>query len=158
MKKVLMGIVTAILVLSIGTVGASAACRAYDGGCGRRVQRRTICQVTKEYPGASGFAHHGNGRHCVDEDGDGICDTCGFGEIKNCGGFVDADDDGVCDNCGSGRSQNCGGFVDADGDGVCDRYGSGNCGHGSGSGYGSGGCGTGHGGHHGSHSGRGCHW
>lgn len=151
MKKVLMGIVTAILVLSMGTVGASAACRAYDGGCGRRAQRRAVCQVAKECPSASGLAYRGNGRHCVDEDGDGICDTCGFGEIRNCGGFVDADGDGVCDTCGSGQSQNCAGFVDADGNGVCDQYGSGNCGYGSGS------CGRGHGGHHGSRGGRGCH-
>ena len=71
-----------------------------------------------------------SGQNFVDEDGDGICDTCG--NIPGTGGsnFVDEDGDGVCDTCGnapgmgtyshSGQGAVGSNFVDLDGDGVCD--------------------------------------
>ena len=82
------------------------------------------------------------GQNFVDEDGDGVCDSCGgvpgsgMGSQNGNGAmgsnFVDEDGDGVCDSCGgvpgSGMgSQNGNGamgsnFVDLDGDGVCDTY------------------------------------
>lgn len=75
------------------------------------------------------------GQNFVDEDGDGVCDTCGnvpgssagnqYGQANGGSAFVDEDGDGVCDN-----------FIDEDGDGLCDL--GGGTGTGTGSGYGSG--------------------
>lgn len=84
------------------------------------------------------------GQNFVDEDGDGVCDTCGsvpgtsMGNQHGSGmmgsNFVDADGNGVCDTCGNmpgtgmGNQQGNGAmgsnFVDEDGDGVCDTCGS----------------------------------
>ena len=44
----------------------------------------------------------GNGSGFVDEDGDGVCDTCGNGSGQG-RGFVDDDGDGVCDHAGTGQ-------------------------------------------------------
>ena len=46
------------------------------------------------------------GRYCVDEDNDGVCDNCGYNAGGNGQGrnYVDADNDGVCDNYGTGNS------------------------------------------------------
>ena len=81
MKKLLTGILTAAVVLSMGTASAFAAGFSLHGG-----------------------HHHGLGvgtaAACAawcDEDNDGICDGCGYGRH-----YVDADGDGVCDNWGSG--------------------------------------------------------
>ena len=75
------------------------------------------------------------GINFVDQDGDGLCDTCGaegqmMGRMGNRAngayeaGFVDLDGDGLCDNCGSDQPANDGiNFVDEDADGVCDNYG-----------------------------------
>lgn len=86
MKKVILGAVTAAVILSLGVTTALAA----GPGCGR-------C-----------FA---DGGECVyaDTDGDGVCDNCGtYHRCGTAGGgnFVDADGDGICDNYGSG--QGCG--------------------------------------------------
>ena len=93
MKKILLGMMAAILVLTM-----AAGALAEEAGCGRGCMR-----------GGSGM------RRYVDADGDGVCDHCGQ---DGCGYYVDADGDGVCDYCGQG----CRYYVDADGDGVCDNY------------------------------------
>ena len=98
MKKVLAGILTAVLVLSLSTVSVLAA----GPGCGRNF-------VDADGDGVCDYA----GSHCryTDENGDGICDNCGA-LAGACGGqnFVDADGDGVCDNyaaggCGAGMGR-----------------------------------------------------
>lgn len=90
------------------------------------------------------------GQNFVDEDGDGVCDTCGsipgMGTYSHSGqgavgsNFVDLDGDGICDDCtplapadGTGNQYGNGSnggngaagsnFVDLDGDGVCDTCG-----------------------------------
>ena len=76
-----------------------------------------------------GAMNHAQYRICVefiDEDGDGVCDLCGFADLNRdwaCDGFVDADNDGICDACGHVDADGDGfsdRFVDEDGDGVCD--------------------------------------
>jgi len=80
----------------------------------------------------------------VDEDGDGICDTCDQGNDADgdstCDNFIDEDGDGLCDNRqshkrlgweangyqfrdgnGDGQCDMCSGD-DLDGDGVCDNF------------------------------------
>lgn len=67
----------------------------------------------------------------VDENGDGICDSCGV-----CVGFVDEDGDGICDNWNVNAGTGCGygiGYVDENGDGICDNW---NANAGWGRGYG----------------------
>ena len=134
MKRVLTGILTAVLAVSLCAATAFAA----GPRCGRY------------YVDADGDGVCDNiGSRCVyvDADGDGICDNCGgarHGHWAGCGGaFVDADGDGVCDNCGSYPW--CGGvggnFADADGDGICDNFQSGQgrgCGRGGQGGRGNG--------------------
>lgn len=83
------------------------------------------------------------GQSFIDEDGDGVCDTCGnvpgtgmgnqHGNGTMGSNFVDEDGDGVCDICGSvpgtgmgsqsGSGMMGSNFVDLDGDGVCDSCG-----------------------------------
>ena len=98
MKRILIGVLTAIMVLLIGTTSARAA-----------------------IPGS------GYGRNFVDEDGNGVCDFTGkccryvdadLDEVRDnrttCqngygSGFVDADGDGICDNyLGQGIGEGCG--------------------------------------------------
>ncbi len=129
MKRVLTGILTAALAVSLCAATAFAA----GPRCGRY------------YVDADGDGVCDNiGSQCayVDADGDGLCDLCGA-EHGSCPtgkgmAFVDKDGDGICDNCGVHHW--CGGaggnFVDADGDGICDNYQSG---QGRGCGYGRGG-------------------
>ena len=74
MKKMVMGTISAALVLSMAVTGAFAA------GCG-----------------------NDRGRNFVDANGDGVCDNYGTGTGCGRGQyFVDADGDGVCDNYGTG--------------------------------------------------------
>ena len=93
--------------------------------------------VTQEQPAVP------TGQNFIDEDGDGVCDTCGnvpgtgMGNQHGTGAmgsnFVDEDGDGVCDTCGSvpgtgmgsqhGNGMMGSNFVDLDGDGVCDSCG-----------------------------------
>ena len=134
MKRVLTGILTAALAVSLCAATAFAA----GPRCGRY------------YVDADGDGICDNiGSRCVyvDANGDGLCDNCGgarHGHWAGCGGaFVDADGDGVCDNCGSYPW--CGGvggnFADADGDGICDNFQSGQgrgCGRGGQGGRGNG--------------------
>lgn len=110
MKKLLAGIVTMGLVLSVGGTTAFAA----GAACGRNF-------IDAGNKGVCGY--YNTFCQFVDADGDGICDNCGLGGCSI--GYVDVDGDGVCDNYGSG---NCGmgagkgtGYVDADGDGICDN-------------------------------------
>lgn len=155
MRKLLTGLITAALIISCATFSASArhGCRAADTVCGGF---RAGCG-----PAACLSQQRVRAHHCVDADGDGICDNYDPNRCPG-GGFVDADGDGVCDNydpdnCPGGGN---GGYVDADGDGTCDNYDPENCpGNGTGGGYGCGsGMGSGSGGHHGGghHGGRHC--
>lgn len=123
MKKVLIGTLTVVLVLTAITAGAFAAGR----GQGSRfvdADSNGICDNYAAYCKGTGYG-------------------TGYGA-----GYVDVDNDGVCDNCGTNcQGTGCGlGFVDADNDGVCDNYASGCQGTGCGSGWGHG---SGRGGHHG---------
>jgi hypothetical protein len=81
------------------------------------------------------------GQNFVDEDGDGVCDTCGnepgtnrdrpYGNSRGSNNFIDEDGDGLCDSCGLAPGDGTGNqygngasnFVDGDGDGVCDTCG-----------------------------------
>lgn len=102
MKKILAGILTAVLVFSLSTASVLAAGR----GCRRNF-------VDADGDGVCDYA----GSYCryTDENDDGICDNCGA-LAGACGGqnFVDADGDGVCDNyaaggCGAGMGRGFGG-------------------------------------------------
>lgn len=93
MKKAILGVLTAVMVLSAGTMSVCAA------GC------------------RSG--HHRAESSCyVDADSDGVCDICGadHGFCPGADGlcFTDADGDGICDNCegyhscsGTGSGRGC---------------------------------------------------
>lgn len=99
-KKVLAGILIALVVLAVGATSAFAA-------------------------GTGGWHHLSGGRGSC--DGTGICTNCGsIGCHGSC--YVDADNDGICDNrdtaaCANCGSANCDGtcYTDADNDGVCDN-------------------------------------
>ena len=110
MKKVIANTLVIALMLSLGTMGASAASAKGQGNCAYAI-------------GNGIYEGYCTVREYVDVDGDGICDNAGNG---NCGGrYVDADGDGICDNagagyCGNGMGRN---FVDTDGDGICDNAG-----------------------------------
>lgn len=95
MKKRLIGVLSAALILSVGTLSAGAA---YGPGGGARwvdANKDGICD--------------NRGANWVDANGDGICDNCNTA-------WVDANGDGICDNRGTN-------WVDANGDGVCDNQG-----------------------------------
>lgn len=97
MKKVLAGILSAALVLSLGLTAAFAA----GSECGRYF-------VDADGDGICDNA--GSGCAYADADGDGICDICGVSHAQSGGGryFVDADGDGICDNYQSGQGRGCG--------------------------------------------------
>ena len=109
-KKTVIGVLAAGLVLGVGVASASAA--AYVRG--------------RNYVDANGDGVCDRVTHatrCGDADGDGLCDVCGFALAdcaSPCGSacklFGDADGDGVCDGAG-GAGVRCG---DADGDGLCE--------------------------------------
>lgn len=131
MKKVLAGIITAALVLTLASASALAAPHhawAVERICGGISLGRTC---------------HGFGGW-VDTDGDGVCDNYDPSQCPGNGqGWVDTDGDGICDNydpdlCpGNGQGQGNGG----QGNGWA------NGGQGQGTGWGNGG--QGQGGHHG---------
>ena len=90
MKKLLAGLMTAALVLTLSAPNALAA--------PRRHSRAAQCVASGIQAGCIRPA-------CayVDADGDGVCDnydpaTCPGSGQSNGAGFVDADGDGVCDN------------------------------------------------------------
>ena len=99
MKKALLGVVAAAIILSLGSTGAFAA----GPGGGR-------CFADTD---GDGICDNAGGRCAyVDADGDGICDLCGA-EHRACltgegAAFVDADGDGICDNYPSGQGRGCG--------------------------------------------------
>ena len=102
MKKILVGALTAAVVLTAG----GAVWAAGGRGTGWR------------YVNANGDGvcdNQGTGYCWVDENNDGICDNQGAG----CR-WVDADGDGICDNQGTGWR-----YVDENGDGICDNQGAG---------------------------------
>lgn len=92
MKKAVVGVIAAGMVLSIGATSAFAV----GPGSGRNFTDQN----------GDGICDYG-GSTCryTDADNDGICDSCGM--EAHCG---------IAQN-GYGRN-----FVDADGDGVCDHY------------------------------------
>lgn len=105
MKRLLTGILTAVLAVSLCAATAFAA----GPRCGRYfvdADGDGICDNCG--------ARHGHWAGCggafVDADGDGVCDNCG--SYPWCGGaggnFVDADGDGICDNFQSGQGRGCG--------------------------------------------------
>ncbi|MDE6641928.1 MAG: hypothetical protein K2K63_15550 [Acetatifactor sp.] len=99
MKKAILGVFTAVMVLSAGTMNVCAA------GCGTRHHHAdTVCE------NADRICYY------VDADEDDICDNCSACH-KSCTegtDFLDEDGDGICDNCNA--YHRCGG----DGDGsVC---------------------------------------
>lgn len=118
MKKRIIGIFAAAVLISAGSVTAFAAARhGHHSGLGAGPSRQeAVC----------GY---------VDADGDGICDGCLFDCDADGDGFCDyrrfgcdADEDGLCDHCLSGRDMNGDGLCDSclfgcdvDGDGVCDH-------------------------------------
>lgn len=105
MKRAIVGVLTAAMVLSVGVTSAFAAGRGCGRGHGRNYSNANKNTVCSNYTGACSF---------VDEDGDGICDNCNDYH-KNClsgngcgQNYTDADGDGVCDNyqgCGQGRGR-----------------------------------------------------
>lgn len=117
MKKILTGIATMALVVSVSSITAFAA----GGGRGRNF-------VDNDNDGVCDY--YNNSCQFVDDDGDGICDNCGLGTHGMGARYVDADGDGVCDNYGS--NGNGAGYVDADGDGICDNITTGTSQNGSG--------------------------
>lgn len=123
MKKLLLGVLTGVLVLSAASIQVSAACH------GRRscsTADSGSCIAATETPANTADCS----TYCyLDEDEDGICDHCSTNHGNCADGecFIDADNDGICDNCnayhrcysadGSGPC-----YVDEDGNGVCDNY------------------------------------
>lgn len=93
MKKLLTITLTLLLALSLTGAafahGHGAGARLRDGSCGGTYS--SVC---------------GQGRYCLDQDGDGLCDQCGrsYPCQTGCGqglAYVDADGDGLCDNAGT---------------------------------------------------------
>lgn len=116
MKKLLLGVLTGVLVLSTASIQVSAACH----GSGRHAGSHG-CTVT-DTSDCSSYCY-------LDADEDGICDNCSadHGSCTDGECFVDADGNGICDNCNAYHRCNsadgsgpC--YVDEDGNGVCDNY------------------------------------
>lgn len=96
MRKALLGVMAAAVILSLGSTSAFAA------GPGGR-----CCFVDAD---GDRICDNAGGRCAyVDADDDGICDVCGTAHTWPAGGnFVDADGDGICDNCQLGQGRGCG--------------------------------------------------
>lgn len=96
MKKILLRLAAAAIILSLGVTGVFAA----GPGCGRHF-------VDEDADGVCDNA--GSACAYVDEDGDGVCDICGTAH-GSCAGsaFLDEDGDGICDNYTSSRGLGCG--------------------------------------------------
>ena len=101
MKKLFAGILFVTLL-------TAAAGTAFAGGHGRGHHRNSACYYSGSCNYTCGRDLSGcmQGRYCVDEDNDGVCDNCGYNAGGNGQGrnYVDADNDGVCDNYGTGNS------------------------------------------------------
>lgn len=144
MKKGVIAIVTAALMLTLVTTSALAA--DWGRGSGARVQN-TVSTTTTAVAAADSSTqtnpYYGRGGcHYLDVDGDGVYDYCA-GAINP---YLDADGDGVCDSCGLyvGRgaipTSDTGSYT---GDGLwgCYGYGYGDCYSYGGGCHGNGGCG-----------------
>lgn len=97
-KKTVIGVLSTVLVLSIGVTSAFASSPEHG---------QNFTDTNDD--GVCDYA--GNGYGCTDADHGTHCHN---GHGKN---FTDENGDGVCDNAGKGRQ-----FTDEDGDGVCDNY------------------------------------
>lgn len=106
MKRIVMGVLAALLVLSAGAPAASAA------GHGHRQSSVQSC-ITDN----TRIKNCANACNYVDADGDGICDNCD-NHCSGCGNMCDKNSDGICDNCGTHTH-----FTDEDCDGICDNCG-----------------------------------
>ena len=96
MKKLVAGILTVILVVTIGTTTVFAAGAGRGNHCG--------------YGRNSGGCTASQTGYCFrDADGDGICDYCGAAIAGDhyCRNYVDNDGDGICDRYLSGSGYHC---------------------------------------------------
>ena len=111
MKKMFLGVLAAVIVLSAGAGTALAAGSACGGGF-LDADGDGICDNCGTYHLRS-MTGTGRGGNFVDADGDGVCDHYAPGQGGGaCGGhgenFVDADGDGACDYYASGLGRGCG--------------------------------------------------
>lgn len=87
MKRILLGVLAAGIVLSIGATTVFAS--GMHNGQGNAFCLSGVCQTSS----CSNY---------VDADGDGLCDNCddshGACQTGSCTNYVDADGDGLCDN------------------------------------------------------------
>lgn len=87
MKRILLGVLAAGIVLSIGATTVFAS--GMHNGQGNAFCLSGVCQTSS----CSNY---------VDADGDGLCDNCdgshGVCPTGSCTNYVDADGDGLCDN------------------------------------------------------------
>lgn len=87
MKRILLGVLAAGIVLSIGATTVFAS--GMHNGQGNAFCLSGVCQTSS----CSNY---------VDADGDGLCDNCdgshGACPTGSCTNYVDADGDGLCDN------------------------------------------------------------
>lgn len=87
MKRILLGVLAAGIVLSIGATTVFAS--GMHNGQGNAFCLSGVCQT-------------GSCSNYVDADGDGLCDNCddshGACQTGSCSNYVDADGDGLCDN------------------------------------------------------------
>lgn len=97
MKKLLAIIISAVVLVSVVAVTASAYGKRQNADC------------------------RANGTGFVDTDGNGICDNKIASDKTSNTNFVDTDKDGVCDNKVSCPEFNGKNFTDADNDGICDN-------------------------------------
>ncbi len=158
MEKVLTGIVTIALTLSMGA--ASGFTGAYTNEVKTGFSQTAGSQAVRYDTPACRY---------IDADGNGFCDNCRLahtGANTSCTGFADTNNDGICDNCNNhhaGANTSCTGYVDNNGDGICDNHAAGehcpystnhdtwSCPNNS---VNSNNTGTSNGGHHGRHHGR----
>lgn len=96
MKRILLGVLAAGIVLSIGATTVFAS--GMHNGQGNAFCLSGVCQTSS----CSNY---------VDADGDGLCDNCdgshGVCPTGSCTNYVDADGDGLCDNH-SANHDSCG--------------------------------------------------
>ena len=114
MKKRVIGVLAAALVLTLATTSALAA--EWGRGAGaRNTVSTTTTAIAAADSGVQTSPYYGRGGcHYLDVDGDGAYDYC-VGAINP---YLDADGDGVYDT----RLTAADPYVDTDGDGVYDYY------------------------------------
>ena len=104
MKRLTIGILAVLLVLSTGIPTAYAASHECRRDRAQTCVRDTACGISGSCAGVCEF---------VDSDKDGICERC-ENRCAGCGETRDENDDGICDNCGI-----CLHSADENGNGVC---------------------------------------